>query len=45
MSQTLNLKIYKNNQFLEAKTLAQDVQIEARTAHDERDDGLGDQLQ
>ncbi len=25
MSQTLNLKIYKNNQFLEAKTLAQDV--------------------
>ncbi len=25
MSQTLNLKIYKNNQFLEAKTIAQDV--------------------
>ncbi|MCX4239219.1 FHA domain-containing protein, partial [Paraliomyxa miuraensis] len=25
MSQTLNLSIYKNNQFLEAKTLAQDV--------------------
>jgi hypothetical protein len=25
MSQTLNLKIFKNNQFLEAKTIAQDV--------------------
>ena len=25
MSQTLNLKIYKNNEFLEQKTLSQDV--------------------